>query len=123
MHTITPYGHYLQCYLFFYSIVNKVVCLSYKHRVLIRQPLIFTRKHTFYYTSQNCSKVTLEKELCTKFIILSENFIIIIVLLNKYIIHLNVHVQICISPIVVAGSHLLYIIMPIMKPLYKSRNF
>ena len=97
-----PLDHFLTYYLFFLSLetISDRICLSFNMGVLIRHPLMFTRQGLFYYTVENCLKFDVKKGVCTQFIILSENFIRIIIISYKYIIYLNLHIHVYLSLIV-----------------------
>ena len=82
---VTSLDHFLDYYLFFFSLESISDILSFKMSVLIRHPQIFTRQGLFYNTVENCLKFDVEKGVCTQFIILSENFIRIIIISYIYI--------------------------------------
>ena len=136
-----PLDHFLTYYLFFLSLetISDRICLSFNMGVLIRHPLMFTRQGLFYYTVENCLKFDVKKGVCTQFIILSENFIRIIIISYKYIIYLNLHIHVYLSLIVGTGinklvwsfvscsiiglySRVLYITVSMMNMLSKSRT-
>ena len=140
---VTSIDHFLNCYLFFFSSETKFdICLSFKMSVLIRHPLMFTRQCLFYNTVENCLKFDVEKGICTQFIILSENFIRIIIISYKYIMHMNLHIHVYLPLIVEAEaginkhvwsfvscsliielySRALYITVLMMTMLSKSRH-